>query len=365
MAKAKKQLKILAPLQWLWRVFLRYWRTGWWQKVVTIGIVLFTLLVSTMYGIAVWYQHEQKGKPTSLGVTFIADYATYLGVDAHQTYDAILKDLHPDRVRLVSYWADVEPTQGQHNFDELDYEMSEAQAHGVKVTLAVGLRQPRWPECHAPSWVDTGKAENTWEPQLEQYMTTVINRYKTNPALESYQLENEYFNHFGSCNNFDRARLSRELALVKKLDSNHPVIISRSNNYAGLALKQPLPDIVGISVYRRVWNTVGPKMYFQYPFPSWYYSFLAGSEQIFTGKPAVIHELQTEPWPPAGKNITDISLAEQNKTFDAKRLQSTVKFAKQTGIKHVDLWGAEYWYYRMVTEHDPSVWNTAQSIFHP
>ena len=40
-----------------------------------------------------------------------------------------------------------------------------------------------------------------------------------------------------------------------------------------------------------------------------------------------------------------------------------MKFAEQTGIKQIDLWGAEYWYYRMATEHDPSVWHTAQMIF--
>lgn len=345
------------------KAFTRYWRGSWWHKLVSCVVILVALLLSTMYGIALWYQHSQKGKPTVLGVSFIADYAQYLGEDPHATYQAILNDLHPQHLRLVSYWADIEPTQGTYDFSELDYEMAQAQVHGAKVSLSIGLRQPRWPECHAPTWVDTSKAESTWEPQLEQYMTAVINRYKNNPALESYQLENEYFNQFGACDNFDRGRLSRELALVKKLDSKHPVIISRSNNYAGVALKQPLPDIVGISVYRRVWNTVLWQRYFQYPFPSWYYAFLAGSEQIFAGKPSVLHELQAEPWPPHGQDIVHTSLAEQNKTFDAKRLQSTVKFGEQTGLKHIDLWGAEYWYYRAQTLHDPSVWNTAKQIF--
>jgi hypothetical protein len=359
MAKAKNQLKIQAAPPWLWRLFLRYWRTGWWQKTITVTVVLVALLFGSMYSIALWYQHEQKGKPLSMGVTFIADYASYLGLDAHQTYSAILNDLHPKRVRLVSYWTDIEPTQGQYNFNELDYEMAQAQTHGVKVTLAVGLRQPRWPECHAPSWIDTTKPESTWEPQLKQYMTTVIARYKNNPALESYQLENEYFNHFGACNNFDRGRLQSELALVKQLDSAHPVILSRSNNYAGFSLKQPLPDTVGISIYRHVWN----KVYFTYPFPSWYYAFLAGGEQILTGKPSVVHELQAEPWPPHGQDILHTSLSEQNKTFNATTLTATAQFAKQTGVKDIDLWGAEYWYYRMVNLHDDSVWNTAKTIF--
>ena len=320
-------------------------------------------MLGTMYGIAVWYQHSQNGKPPVLGVSFIADYASYLGLDPHTTYQAILNDLHVRHLRLVSYWSDIEPTQGLYNFTELDYEMNQAAAHGAKVTLAVGLRQPRWPECHAPGWIDTSKAENTWEPQLETYITAVVNRYKNSPALQSYQLENEFFNTFGQCQNHDRNRLARELALVHKLDPGRPVIISRSDNYVGFSLKQPLPDVVGISVYRRVWDGVVTHRYFQYPFPSWYYAFLAGAQQLLTGTPSVLHELQTEPWPPNGQDINNTSLSEQNSTFDAQRFNTTVSFGKQTGMKQIDLWGAEYWYYRMTTLHDPSVWNAAESIF--
>jgi hypothetical protein len=319
--------------------------------------------MGSMYTVAVWYQHSQRQKQTILGISFIADYATYLGLDAHQTYSAILDDLHVKHLRLVSYWSDIEPTPGGYDFSELDYEMNQATAHGAKVTLAIGLRQPRWPECHAPSWIDTSKPTAAWVPQLNAYMSAVISRYKHSPALQSYQLENEFFNRFGSCNNFDRTRLDSELAMVKQLDPQHPVIITRSNNYAGFSLRQPLPDEIGISVYRRVWDGTLTHRYFQYPFPSWYYAFLAGAQQLLTAKPSVIHELQTEPWPPNGKSITDTSLSEQNKTFDARRLQTTTTFAKQTGIKQIDLWGAEYWYYRSIVLHDPSVWNTAKTLF--
>jgi len=95
MVSAKKQLKkpwrLFAPL---WNKFATYWRAGWWHKTVTGAIVLSALVVGGMYGIALWYQHSQKGKPTVLGVSFISDYARYLGEDPHETYQAILNDLH-------------------------------------------------------------------------------------------------------------------------------------------------------------------------------------------------------------------------------------------------------------------------------
>jgi hypothetical protein len=361
MAKTQKELKESQHLRRSWPV--RYWQRGWWQKTLTLVVGLLLLCGLIMYSIAVWYQHSQKGKPQTLGVTYIADYAQSLGLDAHQTYQAILNDLGVKHLRLVSYWSAIEPHQGSYDFSELDYEMAQAEAHDAKVTLAVGLRQPRWPECHPPTWVDTTKPSAQWQPQLNAYMTAVIERYKHSPALESYQLENEFFNTFGQCHDFDRARLNSELAMVKRLDPSRPVIITRSNNYIGFSVRNPLPDTIGISVYRRVWDGTLTKRYFQYPFPSWYYAFLAGAQQMLTGKPSVIHELQTEPWPPEGKSITDISLAEQNKTFDKERLQTTTSFATQTGIKQVDLWGAEYWYYRKTVLHEPSVWNQAKLIF--
>jgi hypothetical protein len=192
----------------------------------------------------------------------------------------------------------------------------------------------------------------------------VVNRYKTSPALESYQLENEFYNEFGECNDFNRARLDSELALVRRLDPHHPVIMSRSNNYVGFSLSAPLPDEIGISIYRRVWDGVVTQQYFQYPYPSWYYAFLAGGQKLLTGKDSVIHELQTEPWPPDNQHILETSLADQNETFDAKRLRATTDFATQTGIRQIDLWGAEYWYYRDQILHDSSVWDTAKDIFH-
>ena len=313
----------------------------------------------TMYGVARWYIHTQRAKPLTLGVTFIPDYARYLGLSPPATMDAIIQDLHVRNFRLVSYWSDIEPVEGHFDFRQLDWEFAKVNAVHGKVSLSIGLRQPRWPECHPPGWVGTSRPEDRWYGQLASYMATVIRRYEHNPALRSYQLENEYFNTFGHCRNADRSRLIREYAFVKRLDPRHPVILARSNNY-GLPVGRPRPDAFGISVYRRVWVSWLHR-YVDYPLPSWYYSFLAGAQEILCGRRSIIDELQAEPWLPDGKSVRDTTLAEQNKSFDADVLRRNIQFARATGVKTIYVWGAVYWYYRKQVLRDPSVWQVARS----
>lgn len=374
MPATKKYLKILAqPGRALGRagrgggrLAARYWRGGWWHKTVVCALTAGLLMLGGMYGIALWYQHGERGKPTTLGVTFIPDYASYLGVDPQQTMDALLNDLHVRQFRLTSYWSNVEPVRGTYDFSQLDWEFAKAEAAHAHIILTVGLRQPRWPECHPPDWVDTAQPPSQWQPALEQYMTAVINRYKHSPALQAYQLENEYFlKGFGTCTDMSRSRLVSEYNLVRQLDSAHPVVISRSNNALGTPVGQPTPDEFSITIYQRVWNTALLHRYVQYPFPSWYYAFLAGVQKITKGKDMMIGELQAEAWPPDGQGIPQTSLSEQSKSLDAKRLTANVRFAEQTGMKDISLWGAEYWYYRAQILHDPSVWNAARTIFNP
>jgi hypothetical protein len=214
-----------------------------------------------------------------------------------------------------------------------------------------------------PAWA-ANEPQSVWQPQLEAFMTAVVNRYKNSPSLQAWQVENEYFlQGFGDCTNFSRSRLVSETALVKKLDPKHTIIIGRSNNALGIPLGQPQPDEFSVSVYKRVWDAGVTHRYLEYPFPAWYYAFLAGVQKIFTGKNMVIGELQAEAWPPNGQGITGTSLAEQNKSLDAARLASRFKYGEATGMKTIDMWGAEYWYYRLVKLHDPSLWNVAKSAY--
>lgn len=366
--------KIKHVLLWPFKLIRRFWKRGWWQKIIVLVSSVVLLTTGTLYGSALWYINTNDHKPLKLGASFIPAYAESLGLDAQETMDALINDVGVRHFRLVSYWSQLEPAQDQYDFSLLDWQFQKAEAAGAKVTLSLGLRQPRWPECHMPDWarnLQGGPSVGQWPEQLNQFIGEVVNRYKYSPALESYQLENEYFlRGFGRCAElvgpdlaFSRDRLVEEYNLVKQLDPYHPVIVARSNNALGMPIGQPTPDMFGISIYKRVWDANLTKRYLEYPFPAWFYGGIAGIQKLMTGKDMIIHELQAEAWPPNGQGIAITSLEEQNKSFNADRFEERVQFGVDTGMREIYLWGAEYWYYRKVTLQDPSLWDVARQEF--
>jgi hypothetical protein len=344
------------------KVVLSLWKKSkLWQKVLYLFVGFIIICIGAMYGVARWYIYEQRKVPLTLGVTFISSYARYFGLDPKETMQAMVDQLGVKNFRLVSYWDQIESTKGQYDFSDLDWQFRLAEKAHAQVILSIGLRQPRWPECHMPSWADN-EPYSVWYPQLKTFMGAVVNRYKSSTALNSYQLENEYFlKVFGTCKNYDRQRLVDEYSFVKSVDNTHPLIVSRSNNALGLPIGNPVPDEYAVSVYKRVWDKTITHRYFEYPFPAWFYGFLAGGGEILSGRNIIIHELQAEPWPPGA--IISESVAEQNKSMDATRLESRFKYGEATGIRTIYLWGAEWWYYRLVKDHDPSLWNVAKNEF--
>ncbi len=358
--KKKSKSLVAKMVSWPWH----YWLGGgWWRKVWLSLMVVVIFCFGGMYGIARWYIAKHAKEPFAMGVTFVPDYTKALGLDPKQTMQAMIDDLHVKRFRLVSYWNDIESKEGHYDFSQLDWQFAMANKGHAKVSLTLGLRQPRWPECHEPSWAEN-TPKSVWESKLNDFIAAVVGRYKDNPALDSYQLENEYFlTVFGKCTNFDRDRLVSEYNLVKSLDPDHTLVVTMSNNAIGTPIGAPTPDKFAISVYKRVWDKTLTHRYFEYPIPAWYYAFRAGWVQLTRHRDSFIHELQAEAWTPNDLFITDASLAEQNKSLDAARLKDRFEYGRATGMRTMDLWGAEYWYWRMVKAHDPSLWNVAKQEF--
>lgn len=335
-------------------------RPSWWRRTWVRG--LFWLAGFFVAGLVVIaYLNTFVFTPikdAQWGVSFSVKQARDLGLDWKANYLALLNDLNFKHLRLMSYWDESEATRGQFDFTDLDWQFQQAQAHGAKISLAIGLRQPRWPECHEPAWAFALKG-NAWKQALYAYMQVVVNRYKNNPALDTYQLENEGMNNwFGTCDAPDRQRLIEEFNLVKQWDPTHKIIMSLSDEH-GIPLGQPVPDIYGFSVYRTVWNNkFPPHGYINYPTPVWYHRLRAAVIQAVQHRPIIIHELQMEPWGPVDtKNLT---VTEQDQSMNADQIISNFHFARQIGIKEMYLWGGEWWYWRMV-HGDPSIWNTVKA----
>lgn len=349
-----------------WQVFwynLTIWtvKHRFWQRLGLAFIAFVFLVTGSMYGISQWYINKYKNEPVTIGATFIPDYARYLEVDPEETLDAMINDLGIKHFRLVSYWKNHEIKENQYDFSELDWQFDKIEEAGGTISLAIGLRQPRWPECHGPEWAMI-KTVPEWTSDLLDYTAETIDRYRDRESLVSYQLENEYFlDVFGHCPDHSRERLVREYNFVKNLDPSRPLIVSRSNNATpSWPVGEPRADMVAASIYKRVWDKTITKRYFEYPLPAWFYGFLAGATEITTGRNTIIHELQTEAWLPENKSMRTEPIEELYKTMSPERLSSRIQYAKDTGMKSYDLWGVEWWYQLKKNRDYPELWNTAK-----
>jgi len=362
MAKKKKADKY--SVAWFWNAIKNiFWKNRTrYGKTMTIFVMIFSLLVTSSYGIAQWYIFKHRNEPLKIGATFIPNYARYFDLDPQETLQAMIEDLGIRRFRLVSYWKNHEPEPDQYDFTELDWQFDMIETAGGEVSLTLGLRQPRWPECHGPEWA-MEKTVPEWTEDLKEFMGMVIDRYKDRDVLVEYQLENEYFLEvFGECPDFSRDRLVEEYDYVKEKDPSRPLIVSRSNNATpSWPLRAPRADMVAASIYKRVWDKTITKRYFEYPYPAWFYGFLAGATELTTGRNTIIHELQTEAWLPEEFDMKTAPFEELYKTFGPERMRDRLEFGVATGIKTIDIWGVEWWYQMKTQRNAPELWNEAKS----
>ena len=331
-----------------WR---KWWRNKWLRGSTITLVVFFVLFLLAPIWNPVIFPPISHPR---IGVSFSEKRSMEMGLDWRDNYLALLDDMNIRSYRLMSYWDVHEKERGNFNFTSLDWQMDMAAQKGAKVSLAIGLRQPRWPECHQPEWANS-LSGGEWKQALYEYITVVVKRYENHPALESWQLENEAVNNwFGLCKNVDAERVNEEFDLVKKI-TKKPVYMSLSDQH-GLPVNPPVPDKYGYSVYRTVWSDktwpyVG---YLTYPTPIWYHRLRAVVIKQTTGRDIFIHELQLEPWGP--KDTMLLSIEEQDKSMSQDQISRSLYFARQVGTEDIYLWGSEWWYWRKVNG-DSTIWN--------
>lgn len=296
------------------------------------------------------------------GMSFNTDYARELGLDWQDTYDAIVDDLGVRHLRLAAHWPMIEPENDTYNFTELDYQINKAQTVGAQVVLAVGRRLPRWPECHIPSW--TKELDNTEvQAELLEYMTAVVTRYRDNPAVVMWQVENEPFLKvfaYEHCGDLDIDFLDKEIALVRSLDSNErPILVTDSGNLGLWYPAYKRGDVFGTSVYVYFWN---PELgQFRTVLPAWAYRVKERlASLVFGRKPTVLIELSAEPWLITPVAETDLSV--QFSRMDLHKFNDILEYARETRYDRQYLWGAEWWYWLLKQGH-PEMWERGRLLY--
>ncbi|MFA7169440.1 MAG: beta-galactosidase [Candidatus Paceibacterota bacterium] len=324
------------------------------NKTVLLIVALFIL-----FSLIIFFIYSPRNSQVTYGVTFSKPFSESMGMDWKENYLALLDDLEVKRLRIPVYWTEIEAQEGEYRFENIDWQIEEAAKRNAKIVFVVGQKQPRWPECHIPEWVNELNDEQR-ESEIEETLTTVINRYKNNPAISAWQVENEPFLPYGECPIITKKLLDKEIEIVRELDSSRPIIITDSGELSTWYDAASRSDILGTTLYRIVWNDrLG---YVHYPISSLFYRFKAAFIMYFTNvQKIIIVELQGEPWGPT--LILDMPLEEQRESMNAEQFSKNIEFVKNVEFSEAYLWGGEWWYWLKTVKGDDSLWEEARKIF--
>lgn len=327
--------------------------------------ITFTLLLSLVLGGILLFGYFNLPGPSpredvSLGMTFSSRYAESLGLNWQETYLALLDEVQVKKMRLPVYWDLVEKEPGVYDYAPVDWQLAEAKKRDVEVILTVGLKVPRWPECHIPQWAQEDMEVR--QKGILRFITETIERYRNDVTVMKWQVENEPFLPFGICPDFETSFLEQEVALVKKLDPSRPVLLTDSGELSLWYGAASRGDEFGTTLYRDIYSKkVGG--YFTYPIGPNFFRFKEKMVRLLTKQENfMVIELQAEPW--ASGWIATVPLLEQSKTMNEVKLRENVDYARRVGFHDIYLWGGEWWYWMKVKKNAPAVWETGRELFH-
>lgn len=325
----------------------QFFRCTFLIALIAVGLFLF-VRISIAF-------RETPNQPIRYGITFSTIYAGYLGLDPIATYHDLVENLGVRVVRLPVYWSEIEPKKDVYDWNQLDDLVKYSEAHNVKLTLAIGHKVPRWPECFIPGWA-LKISDADQQKDVESMMREVVSRYHDSSAVEKWQVENEPFLPFGVCTQISEKDVRQEIALVRSLDTR-PVQVTASGEIGPWGTSSAMSDVFGISVYRMTWNNLFG--YFTYPLSPLFYR-LRGWPIVASGKNLIVTELQAEPW--FSEDIKAQSPAYWYNVFTAEDFSANIQFVKEMHVKEADLWGAEWWVY--LKQHgEDRLWKQARKLF--
>ena len=310
------------------------------QALHVLLVIVLTLLVFVL--IVLFIGWPQVDSSTHYGMTFSRPYATSLGEDPTHVLNVALDEIGIKQFRIPAYWGLLEPSEhGKWDFSQIDADIAAIGARKGHVTLAIGEKLPRWPECWGPSWWKV-LPRTQQKPLTLEYFKAVVDHYRGNPTITAWQVENEPYFQYGDCPAPDKSFITEELSYVKGLDTSRPIYSTDSGELSTWLELGPQVDKLGVSVYRLVRNQLFGNFNLTYFFiPPYFYEHKAWLVHFFGVKDIYVSEFQMEPWSNVPLPQTPVDL--QLSSMDETRMQSNFSFAERMGVSEIDFWGVEWW----------------------
>lgn len=282
-----------------------------------------------------------------------------------------LLDLDIGCLRLAVQWNQVERSDGNFDFTEVEYVLDRCQVRGVPVLLCVGVKAPRWPEVHLPQQYkalaqtqgdelashELNTTKQGISKPLRRYVRTMLERYGNDPRVEAIQIENEPLEPFGNPKlSVALATLKEEVELARTKTSK-PIAVTFGAGLTGTLdrmkrqRQQILDDLlslktdwVGLDLYQRGFVRYGslPSWPFNASNEHWRIADRFMEQVRVTGKVPFLAELQAEPWE-TDPNRVDFHHPDGNGSLTPASYAAVLRNACQlTGVDRVYLWGLEF-----------------------
>ena len=294
------------------------------------------------------------------GVSFSQVSAEQMEIDWRKAYSSILDDLGVKKFRLIAYWQKIETNKGEYVFDDLDWQINEAEKRGAEVVLAVGSKLPGFTGCYLPNWTKDLNNDEKKENAL-LFLKEVIKRYNSKSIIKAWQIEDDPFQRFSEeCLGMDEEFLNKEISLVNEFDfSDKPIILTTNGEIGSWFKLGVLTNNLGISIDRNNWS---PYLgYFKYHIkPNFYQKRISLTKRFVDLDNVVVIGLQAEP--NSHKPVNEISLLEAERSMNLDIFRDTMHYIKRTGFDEVYIRGAEWWYY-LRSEGNDSFWVEAKKIW--
>ena len=328
------------------------------KKILKIILLILIIVILVLF-IYFFIGKSKPAEKVDWGVTFSKRYAIDLGLDWQKTFLAILDDLAAKKIRIIAYWDEIEPERGKYNFADLDWQIDEVEKKEGEIIFVVGRRMPHWPECFEPGWAK-GLSEKEKQERILVFISETVNHYKDRESIKVWQVENEPFlRTFGKCPWPDIKFLDKEIAFVRHLDNSRQIMITESGEFSTWIGGARRADIVGTSLYRKVYGKLG---YVKYPIPPVFYQRKANLIKfLFDLNEIIAIEVQAEPW--GNKATQNMTVDEQDISMSFEQFNDVLEYTRKAGFDKAYLWGVEWWYWRKEKSGDDRFWERAKELF--